>query len=94
MNPNKTGEAVHRIGVVGGGAGGLEFATKLGNKLGRKGRAYITLIDKARTHFWKPPLREIAAGSFDVNVHATDPLAGGREFSNMHTCWAAQCREK
>ncbi len=75
MNPNKTSEAVHRIVVVGGGAGGLELVTRLGNKFGRKGRAHITLIDKARTHFWKPHLHEIAAGSIDINIHATNYLA-------------------
>jgi len=49
----------HRIVVVGGGAGGLELATRLGDKLGRRGRAEIALIDKARTHLWKPLLHEI-----------------------------------
>ena len=34
-----------RIIVVGGGAGGLELATKLGRTLGRKGRAKVTLVD-------------------------------------------------
>lgn len=48
--------APHRIVVVGGGAGGLELVTQLGDKLGRKGRAHVTLIEKARTHFWKPHL--------------------------------------
>lgn len=65
----------HRIVVVGGGAGGLELVTRLGNSLGRKGLAHVTLIDKARTHFWKPHLHEIAAGSVDVNIHATNYLA-------------------
>ena len=32
------------IVIVGGGAGGLELATHLGNKLGRKKRANVTLI--------------------------------------------------
>jgi NADH:ubiquinone reductase (H+-translocating) len=67
--------ALHRIVVVGGGAGGLELATRLGDKLGRRGRAHITLIEKARTHFWKPHLHEIAAGSTDLHTHATDYLA-------------------
>ena len=40
--------------VVGGGAGGLELATSLGDKLGKRNRAHVTLIEKARTHFWKP----------------------------------------
>ena len=65
----------HRIVVVGGGAGGLELATRLGNKLGRRGKAHITLIDKARTHLWKPLLHEIAAGSMDEDMHAIDYLA-------------------
>jgi NADH dehydrogenase len=66
---------LHRVVVVGGGAGGLELATHLGRKLGRGGRAHITLIDKERTHFWKPHLHEIAAGSVDMHRHATDYLA-------------------
>ncbi len=66
---------MHQIVIVGGGAGGLELATRLGDTLGRKGRAEITLIEKSRTHFWKPHLHEIAAGSMDLDVHALDYLA-------------------
>ncbi len=66
---------LHRIVVVGGGAGGLELVTALGRKLGKRGRAHVTLIEKARTHFWKPHLHEIAAGSIDINTHAIDYLA-------------------
>jgi NADH dehydrogenase len=66
---------LHRIVVVGGGAGGLELVTRLGHRLGRHGRAHVTLIEKARTHFWKPHLHEIAAGSIDINAHAIDYLA-------------------
>src|SRR6476469_7623919 len=65
----------HRVVIVGGGAGGLELATKLGNTLGRRGQAEITLIERARTHFWKPHLHELAAGSMDVRVYETDYLA-------------------
>ncbi|HEV2624972.1 MAG TPA: NAD(P)/FAD-dependent oxidoreductase [Xanthobacteraceae bacterium] len=65
----------HRIVVVGGGAGGLELATRLGDKLGRRGKADITLIDKASTHLWKPLLHEIAAGSMDLGHHELDYLA-------------------
>jgi len=65
----------HRIVVVGGGAGGLELVTQLGDRLGRKGLAHVTLIEKTRTHFWKPHLHEIAAGSADLHSHATDYLA-------------------
>ena len=65
----------HRIVVVGGGAGGLELATGLGDRLSRRGRADVTLIDKARTHLWKPLLHEVAAGSMDFAVHELDYLA-------------------
>lgn len=64
-----------RILVVGGGAGGLELATRLGNRLGRRDRARITLIDKARAHLWKPLLHEVAAGSMDLGQHELDYLA-------------------
>ena len=66
---------LHRIVIVGGGAGGLELATRLGDTLGRKGLAHVTLIERARSHFWKPHLHEIAAGSIDMHGHATDYLA-------------------
>jgi NADH:ubiquinone reductase (H+-translocating) len=71
---------IHKIVIVGGGAGGLELATLLGDRLGggrlgRKGRAHITLIEKARTHFWKPHLHEIAAGSTDLHTRSVDYLA-------------------
>ncbi|WED20820.1 NAD(P)/FAD-dependent oxidoreductase [Vibrio sp. JC009] len=59
-----------RIVVVGGGAGGLELATKLGRKLGRKGKAEITLIDRKASHLWKPLLHEVATGSLDEGVDA------------------------
>ena len=67
--------APHRIVVVGGGAGGLELATRLGDTLGKKKKAHVTLIEKARTHFWKPHLHEIAAGSMDIGMYQTDYLA-------------------
>jgi NADH dehydrogenase len=67
--------ALHRIVVVGGGAGGLELATRLGDKLGKRNKAHVTLIEKARTHFWKPHLHEIAAGSMDIGVYETNYLA-------------------
>lgn len=65
----------HRIVIVGGGAGGLELATTLGNSLGKRGLADITLIDKNRTHVWKPKLHEIASGSMDMSAHEVDYLA-------------------
>jgi NADH dehydrogenase len=73
--PSISDPSLHQIVVVGGGAGGLELATQLGKKLGRKGKAGVTLVDKARTHIWKPLLHEIAAGSMDVGRHELDFLA-------------------
>ena len=64
-----------RIVIVGGGAGGLELATRLGDKYGRKGKLDITLIERKRTHVWKPKLHEIAAGSMDISAHEVDYLA-------------------
>ena len=66
---------LHRIVVVGGGAGGLELVTRLGDKLGRRKLADVTLIDKYRAHLWKPLLHEVAAGSMDLSVHEIDFLA-------------------
>ena len=61
---------MHRFIIVGGGAGGLELATRLGDKFGsadgkRAARARVTLIDRNSTHIWKPLLHEVAAGSLD-----------------------------
>jgi NADH:ubiquinone reductase (H+-translocating) len=67
--------APHEIVLVGGGAGGLELATQLGNTLGRRGAARITLIDKSRTHLWKPLLHAVAAGSMDPSEHEVNYLA-------------------
>jgi NADH dehydrogenase len=55
----------HKILIVGGGAAGLELATTLGQKLGKKGLADVTLLDGSTTHVWKPLLHEIAAGTLD-----------------------------
>jgi len=68
--------------IVGGGAGGLELATRLGDKLGRdrwwrKKSAKISLIEKSRTHIWKPLLHEIAAGSMDTAQHELEYQAQG-----------------
>ena len=54
------------IVIVGGGAAGIELATRLGNKLGKQQQAQITLVDAQTTHFWKPLLHEVAAGSLNA----------------------------
>ena len=69
---------MHRIVIIGGGAGGLELATRLGDKFGKRQTAKVTLIDRSRTHLWKPLLHEVAAGSMDIHAHQLDYLAQAR----------------
>src|SRR5689334_6482605 len=73
-----TTQRLHHIVIVGGGAGGLELATQLGRKLGRARKARITLVDRSRTHLWKPLLHQVAAGSMDLNDHELDYLYQAR----------------
>lgn len=61
---------LHKIVIIGGGAGGLELATQLGQSLGKQHKAEITLVDQKLTHIWKPLLHEIAAGT--LNPHAEE----------------------
>jgi NADH dehydrogenase len=70
-----SGATPHRIVIVGGGAGGLPLACALGDKLGRRGAAEITLVDQCETHLWKPLLHEVAAGRMDAEAHDIDYLA-------------------
>ena len=66
---------LHHIVIVGGGAGGLELATRLGKKLGKRKHAKITLLDFNRTHIWKPLLHEVAAGTFDSYENQVEYMA-------------------
>lgn len=61
-----------RILIVGGGAGGLPLATRLGKKLGKKQRAQITLVDAGSVHVWKPRFHEVATGAIDSDLDAVD----------------------
>lgn len=70
--------SMHRILIVGGGAGGLELATRLGDTLGKQGKASIALLDKTRVHVWKPHLHEVASGSLDIDVDSVEYLAHAR----------------
>lgn len=54
----------HKVVIVGGGAGGLELAAKLGRKFGP---GKIILVDKEGSHIWKPSLHEVAAGTLDIH---------------------------
>ena len=67
--------AAKHIVIVGGGAGGAELATRLGNTLGKKKLAQITLIDANRTHIWKPRLHEVAAGMLDAGSNELSYVA-------------------
>lgn len=70
---------LHKIVIVGGGAGGLELATKLGNRYGSvkpsSQKISVTLVDKNRTHIWKPKLHEVAAGIMDLADQELDYIA-------------------
>ena len=69
---------LHEVVVVGGGAAGLELVTKLGDTLGRRGQARITLVERSRTHIWKPLLHAIAAGGMRRSQHELNYLAQAR----------------
>ncbi|MFD3299740.1 NAD(P)/FAD-dependent oxidoreductase [Aquipseudomonas alcaligenes] len=68
----------HRIVIVGGGAGGLELATRLGRTLGKRKRASIVLVDANLTHIWKPLLHEVAAGSLNSSEDELNYVAQGK----------------
>jgi len=53
-----------KVLVVGGGAGGLELACKLGRKWGPD---RVALVDANLFHIWKPSLHEVAAGTLDIH---------------------------
>ncbi|MBY6191707.1 NAD(P)/FAD-dependent oxidoreductase [Microbulbifer agarilyticus] len=67
-----------KIVIIGGGAGGLQLATSLGRhfsfaRFGRRNKspaAQITLVDKNRTHIWKPLLHQVATGALDSSLDA------------------------
>ncbi len=76
------------IVIAGGGAGGLELATHLGDTLGKRNRATITLVDRNPTHIWKPLLHEVATGSLDAGV---DELSYRAHAHNHHFRFVLGC---
>ena len=78
VRENAVPAALHRIVIIGGGAGGLELATRLGDKLNNDRQARVVLVDRAATHLWKPLLHEVAAGSMDANAHQLEYVAQAR----------------
>jgi NADH dehydrogenase len=83
----RAGNGVHHILVAGGGAAGLELVTKLGDTLGKRGEARITLVDRARTHLWKPLLHSVAAGSLRRSQHELNYLAQA-QWHHFDYCYA------
>ena len=73
--PDPLATGPHRIVIVGGGAGGLELATRLGHELGKSRRADVCLLDAELTHLWKPLLHEVAAGTLDSHEDELSYLA-------------------
>ncbi|MDT3671123.1 MAG: NAD(P)/FAD-dependent oxidoreductase [Aromatoleum sp.] len=72
-------ETLPRILIVGGGAGGLELAARLGNTAGRRREAEIVLVDVVATHLWKPLLHEVAAGTLAPRDNELDFLQQARQ---------------
>jgi NADH:ubiquinone reductase (H+-translocating) len=67
-----------RVVVVGGGAGGLELACRLGRRLRRHPDLEVVLVDRNRQHVWKPLLHEVATGSFNSELGGADYLSLAR----------------
>ncbi|WP_372749662.1 NAD(P)/FAD-dependent oxidoreductase [Litorivivens sp.] len=68
-----------RIVVIGGGAGGLPLVTRLGRRLGKRGKATVTLVDGSGSHIWKPRFHEVATGAIDADLDAVNYLAHARQ---------------
>ncbi|MBT0587820.1 NAD(P)/FAD-dependent oxidoreductase [Alteromonas sp. SM 2104] len=64
--------------IIGGGAGGLELAIKLGRHY-RGFNHKVILVDQNRTHIWKPLLHEVAAGAMDPDIDGVDYLSLGNK---------------
>lgn len=73
-----------KIVIVGGGIAGMLVATRLGEQLGRAGKAQVTLIDSSPTHVWKPMLHTIAAGTRDLQHQQVIFLAHAREHGYVY----------
>lgn len=73
----------HRVVIVGGGAGGLELAARLGRRFGPD---HVWLVDRDDSHIWKPSLHEVAAGTLDVHREGLSyhMLARDRGFRFVH----------
>lgn len=66
-----------RILVLGGGAAGLELAIRLARRTRAFGRAQVTLVDRSRSHIWKPRWHELAVGLLVAAEEEADYAAQG-----------------
>jgi NADH dehydrogenase len=69
--------SLRHIVILSGEAAGLELATILGDGIGRRKRARIALVDRSRTHIWKPMLHSIAASSLRRSQHELNYMSQG-----------------
>lgn len=67
------GSEKHHFVIVGGGVAGILLATRLG----RWGKADVTLIDHATAHVWKPMLHTFAAGTANAYQQRISFVAHG-----------------
>ena len=74
------------IVIDGGGAGGVELAVGLANKYKNNEYYSIILVDKEKTHIWKPHLHEVAAGKIDSHYEQVDYLNLASKF-NFEFIW-------
>jgi len=76
------------IVIVGGGAGGLELACKLGRKVDP---SRVVLVDSRLYHIWKPSLHEVAAGTLDIHQEGLSyqMLAHDNGFTFVYGAFAA-----
>ncbi len=68
----------HRIVVLGGGAAGLDLATRLARQ--RNPGFAVTLVDRNASYVWKPRLHQVAAGTIDTGQEEVDYLVQAATF--------------
>ena len=79
----------YEIVIVGGGAGGLELASRLGRAFGRRiGPERVLLVDRSHFHIWKPTLHEVAAGTLNPQQEGL-PTAFSAATITSASCWVS-----
>lgn len=88
MRISKVMRQLHRVVVVGGGAGGLELVTYLSRSLGKKNLIQPVLVDGTPTHIWKPLLHEVATGALNTGEDEINYFSHGyRTGYNFEMGW-------